>query len=204
MQQNLVNRFLKYVKINTMSDEQSTTYPSSSVQLDFAKILVEECKAIGLSDVTLDEYGYVMATLPSNIDAKVPTVGFIANMDTVPDYPGNHVNPQLVENYDGNTIILNAEKNITLNPVQFPILKDFVGETLITTDGTTVLGADDKAGIAEILTAMEYLISHPEIPHGTIRIAFTPDEEIGSGVDYFNVEKFNADFAYTIDVCNLG
>lgn len=204
MQQNLINRFLKYVKINTMSDEQSTTYPSSSVQLDFAKILVEECKAIGLSDVTLDEYGYVMATLPSNIETKAPTVGFIAHMDTVPDYPGNHVRPQIVENYDGQAIMLNAEKNITLNPAQFPILNDFVGETLITTDGTTVLGADDKAGISEILTAMEYLIAHPEIPHGTIRIAFTPDEEIGSGVDYFNVEKFNADFAYTIDGCNLG
>ena len=204
MQQNLVNRFLKYVKINSMSDEQSTTYPSSSVQLDFAKILVEECKAIGLSDVTLDEYGYVMATLPSNIETTVPTVGFIAHMDTVPDYPGDHVNPQLIENYDGNTIVLNAEKNITLNPAQFPILKDFVGETLITTDGTTILGADDKAGIAEILTAMEYLINHPEIPHGTIRVGFTPDEEIGSGVDYFNVKKFGADFAYTIDGCNLG
>lgn len=204
MQQNLVNRFLKYVKINTMSNEQSTTYPSSSVQLDFAKILVEECKAIGLSDVTLDEYGYVMATLPSTIETQVPTVGFIAHMDTVPDYPGDHVNPQIIENYDGHTIMLNAEKNITLDPSQFPILKDFVGETLITTDGTTVLGADDKAGISEILTAMEYLISHPEIPHGTIRIAFTPDEEIGSGVDYFNVKKFGADFAYTIDGGSLG
>ncbi len=204
MKENLVNRFLKYVKINSMSDEQSTTYPSSSVQLDFAKILVEECKTIGLSDVTLDEYGYVMATLPSNIETKVPTIGFIAHMDTVPDYPGNHVKPQLIENYDGTAIMLNAEKNITLNPAQFPILKDFVNETLITTDGTTVLGADDKAGIAEILTAMEYLINHPEIPHGTIRIGFTPDEEIGSGVDHFDVKKFGADFAYTIDGCNLG
>lgn len=204
MQQNLLNRFLKYVKINTMSNEQSTTYPSSSVQIDFAKTLVEECKAIGLSDVTLDEYGYVMATLPSNVDTTVPTIGFIAHMDTVPDYPGNHVKPQVVENYTGNVITLNAEKNITLDPTQFPILKDFVGETLITTDGTTVLGADDKAGIAEILTAMEYLIAHPEIPHGTIRIGFTPDEEIGSGVDHFDVKKFGADFAYTIDGCNLG
>lgn len=204
MQQNLLNRFLKYVQINTMSNEHSTTYPSSSVQIDFAKTLVEECKAIGLSDVTLDEYGYVMATLPSNIDATIPTIGFIAHMDTVPDYPGNHVKPQIVENYNGNVITLNAEKNIILDPTQFPILKDFVGETLITTDGTTVLGADDKAGISEILTAMEYLIAHPEIPHGKIRIAFTPDEEIGSGVDYFNVQKFGADFAYTIDGGSLG
>lgn len=204
MQQNLMNRFLKYVQINTMSDDKSTTYPSSSVQLEFAKTLVEECKALGLSDVILDEYGYVMATLPSNISANVPTVGFIAHMDTVPDYPGNHVKPQVVENYDGQPIVLNAEKQVTLNPAQFPILKDFTGETLITTDGTTVLGADDKAGIAEILTAMEYLIAHPEIPHGTIRIGFTPDEEVGHGVDYFNVEKFGADFAYTIDGCNLG
>ena len=204
MQQNLMNRFLKYVKINTMSDAHSSTYPSSAIQLDFAKLLAKDCEDIGLSDVAVDEYGYVTATLPSNIDTKVPTIGFIAHMDTVPDYPGEHVKPQIVENYDGTAIVLNEEKNITLNPAQFPILKELVGETLITTDGTTVLGSDDKAGIAEILTAMEYLIAHPEIPHGTIRIAFTPDEEIGSGVNYFDVKKFNADFAYTIDGCNLG
>lgn len=204
MKQNLMNRFLKYVQINTMSNDESTTYPSSCVQLDFAKTLVEECKAIGLTDVTLDEYGYVMATLPSNLSSDVPTVGFIAHMDTVPDYPGDHVKPQVIENYDGQAIMLNAEHNISLTPAQFPILTGFKGETLITTDGTTVLGADDKAGIAEILTAMEYLIAHPEIPHGTIRVGFTPDEEVGQGVDYFNVQKFGADFAYTIDGCALG
>ncbi|MBE6024237.1 MAG: peptidase T [Cellulosilyticum sp.] len=204
MQEALVKRFLKYVQINTMSDDTSTTYPSSSVQLDFAKLLVEECKAIGLSDVNLDENGYVTATLPSNISKQTPTIGFISHMDTVPDYPGDHVKPQIVKNYNGDSIVLNASEDIHLSPKQFPILSNLVGESLITTDGTTVLGADDKAGIAEILTAMEYLITHPEIPHATIRVGFTPDEEIGHGVDYFNVEKFAADFAYTIDGCELG
>lgn len=204
MQQNLINRFLRYVQINTMSNEQSTTSPSSSVQMDFARTLVEECRAIGLSDVTLDEYGYVMATLPSNIPTNIPTIGFIAHMDTVPDYPGVHVKPQVVSNYDGKAILLNTDHNITLSPTLFPILHHFIGETLITTDGTTVLGADDKAGIAEILTAMEYFITHPDIPHGTIRIAFTPDEEIGHGANLFDIKKFNADFAYTIDGCDLG
>ena len=204
MQEALVNRFLKYVETNTMSNDESTTFPSSSVQLDFARTLVEECKEIGLSDVTLDANGYVMATLPSNTSKQVPVIGFIAHMDTVPDYPGDHVNPQLLENYGGGSILLNAEKEIYLSPAQFPILNTLVGESLITTDGTTVLGADDKAGIAEILTAMEYLIAHPEIPHGTIRIGFTPDEEIGHGVDYFNVKEFAADFAFTVDGCDLG
>lgn len=204
MQEALIKRFLRYVQTNTMSNDESTTFPSSSVQLDFAKSLVDECKAIGLTDVSLDENGYVTATLPANISKKTPIVGFIAHMDTVPDYPGEHVHPQIVENYDGGAITLNAEKNINLLPGQFPVLDSLVGETLITTDGTTVLGADDKAGISEILTAMEYLISHPEIPHGTIRVGFTPDEEIGRGVDYFDVEKFAADFAYTIDGCDLG
>lgn len=204
MQEALVKRFLRYVQINTMSDDTSTTFPSSTVQLDFAKTLVEECQAIGLKDVTLDENGYVMATLPSNISKQTPVIGFISHMDTVPDYPGDHVKPQVIENYKGGSITLNAEQGITLNPGQFPILNNLVGESLITTDGTTVLGADDKAGIAEILTAMEYLINHPEIPHGTIRIGFTPDEEVGHGVDYFNVNAFGADFAYTIDGCDLG
>ena len=204
MQEALVKRFLRYVKTNTMSDDKSTTFPSSSVQLDFAQTLVEECKAIGLTDVTLDENGYVMATLPANISKKTPVIGFISHMDTVPDYPGENVNPQVIENYQGGAITLNAAEGISLNPGQFPILNDLVGESLITTDGTTVLGADDKAGIAEILTAMEYLIAHPEIPHGTIRVGFTPDEEVGHGVDYFNVAAFGADFAYTIDGCDLG
>lgn len=204
MTEKLLNRFLKYVKINTQADSHSTTYPSSSVQIDFAKQLVEDCKAIGLQDAQMDEYGYVFATLPSNIDEKVPTIGFISHMDTVPDYPGANVKPQIVENYDGKDIVLNADLQVVLSPEKFPVLHTLQGETLITTDGTTVLGSDDKAGIAEILTAMEYLIAHPEIPHGTIRVGFTPDEEIGHGVDHFDVARFNADFAYTIDGSSLG
>lgn len=204
MQESLIKRFLEYVRTNTMANEDSTSFPSTRQQIEFARKLVEECKAIGLVDVTLDENGYVMATLPSNISKKTPIVGFIAHMDTVPDYPGDHVNPQIIENYQGGSIILNKEQGIELSPSQFPVLDSLVGESLITTDGTTVLGADDKAGISEILTAMEYLTMHPEIPHGTIRVGFTPDEEIGRGVDYFNVEAFGADFAYTIDGCELG
>ena len=204
MQQKLIDRFLKYVQINTMSDDTSTTFPSSSVQIDFAKQLVEECKAIGLTEVILDEFGYVMATLPSTISTDAPTIGLIAHMDTIPDFSGDGVRPKIVENYDGKDILLNKDSNITLSPSQFPVLDTLVGESLITTDGTTVLGGDDKAGIAEILTAMEYLIAHPEIPHGKIRIGFTPDEEIGQGVDHFDVKKFGADFAYTIDGCALG
>ncbi len=202
MKEKLLNRFLGYVKTNTQADSQSNTYPSTAVQIDFAKKLVEECTRLGLKDVTLDEKGYVFATLPSNITESVPIIGFIAHMDTVPDYPGNNVKPQVIENYGGGDIGLNSE--VILSPVQFPVLKDLIGNTLITTDGTTILGGDDKAGIAEILTAMEYLLAHPEIPHGTIRIGFTPDEEIGRGVDYFDIKKFNADFAYTIDGCTLG
>ena len=203
MQENLLQRFLKYVQIDTMADDTSDTFPSTKTQLDFAKMLVEECKSLGLTDVTMDEYGYVMATLSSNVTHPVDTIGFIAHMDTVPDYSGKNVKPQVLV-YTGGDIVLNNEKGIVLTPTQFPVLNHFVGETLITTDGTTVLGGDDKAGIAEILTAMEYLINHPEIPHGTIRIGFTPDEEIGKGVDFFDVKKFNADFAYTIDGGALG
>lgn len=204
MEQTLLNRFLSYVKINTMSNDQSTSFPSSTVQVSFAKELAKECERIGLQDVTVDDYGYVFATLPGNIDKEVPVIGFIAHMDTVPDFAGDHVNPQIVEDYKGGNITLNAAHNIVLSPAQFPILDTLVGEKLITTDGTTVLGSDDKAGIAEILTAMEYLIGHPEIKHGPIRVGFTPDEEIGRGVDYFDVKRFNAQFAYTIDGCNLG
>lgn len=204
MEQILLNRFLSYVKINTMSNDQSTSFPSSTVQVSFAKELAKECERIGLQDVTVDDYGYVFATLPGNIDKEVPVIGFIAHMDTVPDFAGDHVNPQIVEDYKGGNITLNAAHNIVLSPAQFPILDTLVGEKLITTDGTTVLGSDDKAGIAEILTAMEYLIGHPEIKHGPIRVGFTPDEEIGRGVDYFDVKRFNAQFAYTIDGCNLG
>lgn len=199
MRDNLVNRFLEYVKVETTSDPKSDTFPSTSSQVAFANKLAKECQSLGLQDVIVDDYGYVMATLPSNTSLDLPTIGFIAHMDTAPDFCGKDVNPQIIENYEGNEIILNDEKDIILSPAQFPILNQLVGETLITTDGTTLLGADDKAGIAEILTAIEYLINHPEIPHGMIRICFTPDEEIGHGVDHFDVAKFGADFAYTVD-----
>ncbi|WP_341877060.1 peptidase T [Defluviitalea saccharophila] len=200
----LVERFIKYVKYNTTSDETSNTCPSTKNQLDFGKVLAEECKAIGLKDVTIDENGYVMAVLPSNCNENVPVIGFIAHMDTSPDMSGKNVNPQIIENYNGEDIVLNKEKNIVLSPKIFPNLAQCAGDTLITTDGTTLLGADNKAGIAEILTAMEYLIQHPEIKHGKICIAFTPDEEIGRGADLFDVNRFGADFAYTIDGGLLG
>ena len=193
-------RFLTYVKHHTTSDEDSTTFPSTKTQLDFAAFLVEECKTIGLQDVSMDEYGYVTATLPGTVK-DAPVIGFIAHMDTSPDASGENIRPNIVENYDGNSIPL---KEGSLSIEEFPFLKDYIGQTLITTDGTTLLGADDKAGIAEILTAMEYLITHPEISHGDIRIAFTPDEEIGKGVDFFNVETFGADFAYTLDGGRIG
>ncbi|SHF01686.1 tripeptide aminopeptidase [Caldanaerobius fijiensis DSM 17918] len=195
----VVELFLRYVKYDTQSNENATTYPSTKGQLVFAHDLAKELIKIGLKDVEVDENGYVMATLPSNTSKKVPTVGFIAHMDTSPDMSGKNVNPKIIENYDGNDIILNSEKNIILSPSDFPELKSYIGHTIIATDGTTLLGADDKAGIAEIITACEYLINHPEIEHGTIRICFTPDEEIGRGVDKFDVKKFNADVAYTVD-----
>lgn len=200
----LVDRFLRYVKIDTASDDKSDTVPSTKAQLEFAKILGKELEELGLSDVSVDENGYVMATLPSNIDKEVPTIGFIAHMDTIPDMPGKDVKPKIIENYDGKDILLNEEKNIVLSVEEFPDIKNYIGETIITTDGTTLLGADNKAGIAEIITAVEYLIENPHIPHGTIKIAFTPDEEIGRGADHFDVEKFDADFAYTMDGGPLG
>ncbi len=193
---NITERFLKYVSFETTSNEDSKTFPSTETQLVMGKYLVDEMKKIGLQDVTQDENGYVIGTLPSNTTKKIPTVGFIAHMDTAPDASGKNVNPQFV-NYKGGDIKLND--TYTMTEKEFPFLKDLIGERLITTDGTTLLGADDKAGIAIIISAMEYLIQHPEIKHGDIRVAFTPDEEIGSGADYFNVEKFNADFAYTVD-----
>lgn len=193
-------RFLTYVKHHTTSDEDSLTFPSTKNQLDFAAFLAEECKAIGLQNISVDQYGYVTATLPGSAK-NTPTIAFIAHMDTSPDADGENIFPNIVENYTGETIPL---KEGNLSPEEFPFLKDYIGQTLITTDGTTLLGADDKAGIAEILTAMEYLISHPEIPHGDIRIAFTPDEEIGKGVDFFNVNAFDADFAYTLDGSRIG
>ncbi len=200
----VMDRFLRYVKIDTASNDKSDTVPSTMVQLDFAKLLGKELQELGLQDVSVDDNGYVMATLPSNVEEKLPTIGFIAHLDTIPDMPGNDVKPLVVENYDGEDIILNREKNIILSVSDFPEIKNYIGETIIATDGTTLLGADDKAGIAEIITAVEYLINNPTIPHGTVKIGFTPDEEIGRGADYFDVEKFGADFAYTMDGGPIG
>lgn len=200
----LVERFLKYVNVETTSIEESTTVPSTPGQLELAGKLVEELRGMGLQDADVDKNGYVMATLPANTDKKIPTIGFIAHMDTSSAASGANIKPQIVKNYGGGDIVLNKEKNILLSPKEFPSLKKYIGKDLITTDGTTLLGADDKAGVAEIVTAVEYLVEHPEIPHGTIRIAFTPDEEISRGADHFDVEKFNADFAYTIDGGEVG
>ncbi len=200
----IVKRFLDYVKIDTQSDPNSNTTPSTQKQWDLANKLVEELKNIGMQDVTIDENAYIMATLPSNVDYHVPTIGFIAHFDTTPDFTGTNVNPQIIENYDGKDIVLNKEKNIVLSPDYFEDLLQYKGQTLITTDGTTLLGADDKAGIAEIITAMEYLINHPEIKHGPIRVGFTPDEEIGRGAHKFDVKKFAADWAYTMDGSQVG
>jgi len=202
--QHLIDRFLSYVTVDTESDPNSDETPSSSKQWDLAKPLAEELKRIGMQDVTIDENAYIMATLPSNIDHEVPVVGFISHFDTSPDFTGANVNPQIIENYDGKDIVLNKEEDIVLSPSYFDDLLLYKGQTLITTDGNTLLGADDKAGIAEIVTAMEYLINHPEIKHGKIRIGFTPDEEIGRGAHKFDVEKFGADWAYTMDGSQVG
>lgn len=199
----VVERFLSYVKIDTKSDEDSTTVPSTSKQLIFAEKLVHELNALGLKNIS-NEKGYVFGTLPSNTDKNIPVIGFMAHIDTSPDMSGENVNPKIIENYNGNDIVLNAQKNIVMKVKDFPELTKYKGETLITTDGTTLLGADDKAGIAEIMSAIEYLINNPDIKHGDIRVAFTPDEEIGRGPDSFNVENFNADFAYTLDGGSIG
>ena len=204
MKQEILNRFLKYISIDTQSDENSETTPSTAKQFDLAKVLQSELLELGLKNVSLDENGYIMATLPSNVDKKVPVIGFISHMDTSPDMPGNASTARLVKDYDGKEIILNADKNIVLSPADFSEMTEYIGQTLIVTDGTTLLGADDKAGIAEIMTAVEYLVKHPEIKHGTIRIGFTPDEEIGRGVDKFDVKKFDAEFAYTLDGGGIG
>ena len=204
MRNEMVERFITYVKVDTQSNEQSTTCPTTPGQLTLANMLVDELKQIGMQDVTVDENGYVMATLPSNTDKEVPTIGFLAHMDTATDFTGANVHPQFVENYDGKEIILNEKLNIIMSPKDFPELANYKGHTLITTDGTTLLGADNKAGIAEIMTAMEYLIQHPEIKHGKLRVAFTPDEEIGRGPHRFNVEAFGATYAYTMDGGPLG
>ncbi len=199
MKQILIDRFLRYVAVDTQSDPESESFPSTSKQLVLANMLVDELKQIGLDEVDIDQYGYVMATISSNLDREVPVVGFIAHIDTATELPGHGIKPQQIENYNGKDIVLNAEKNILLSPTDFPDLLRYVGQTIICTDGTTLLGADDKAGIAEIMTAAEYLIKNPVIKHGKIRIGFTPDEEIGKGVDFFDVKKFGANFAYTLD-----
>jgi tripeptide aminopeptidase len=200
----VIEKFLKYVSYDTKSDEESTTVPSTTGQMILAKELVKELKEMGIEQVSIDENGYIMAMIPSNIEKDVPTIGFIAHMDTAPDMSGKNVNPKFVENYDGEDIILNAESNIILSPKDFPELKNYIGKTLITTDGTTLLGADDKAGISEIMSAVEYLMQNPQIPHGRICIGFTPDEEVGRGADHFDVKKFDADFAYTVDGGTVG
>lgn len=204
MKTDIINRFISYVKVDTQSDENSETCPSTPGQLTLGKMLVKELKAIGMEEVTMDENGYVMATLPSNTDKQVPAIGFLAHLDTATDFTGKNVNPQIVENYDGKDIVLNEAQSIILSPNDFPNLAHYHGHTLITTDGTTLLGADNKAGITEIMTAMDYLIKHPEIKHGKIRVAFTPDEEIGRGPEKFDVAAFNATCAYTVDGGPLG
>lgn len=202
--QHIIDRFISYVTVDTESDPNSDTTPSTAKQWDLANQLVEELKNIGLDDVTIDENAYIMATLPSNVEHDVPVIGFVSHFDTTPDFTGANIKPQIVPNYDGNDIILNKELNIVLSPNYFKDLLLYKGQTLITTDGTTLLGADDKAGITEIVTAMEYLIQHPEIKHGKIRIGFTPDEEIGRGAHKFDVAKFGAEWAYTMDGSQIG
>ncbi|RLQ94054.1 peptidase T [Falsibacillus albus] len=199
MKEELIKRLATYVQVDTQSNEDSDTCPSTQGQWTLARMLVEELKDIGMEEVTIDENGYVMATLPSTTDKDVQTIGFLAHLDTATDFTGTNVKPQLIEHYNGNEIILNEELHITMSPEDFPELKGYKGETLIVTDGTTLLGADNKAGITEIMTAMAYLAKHPEIEHGKIRVAFTPDEEIGRGPHKFNVKAFNASFAYTVD-----
>ncbi len=201
----VVERFIRYIKIDTQSSRKATSYPSTQKQFNLANLLVEELKTLGLEDAAVDEFGYVTATLPANTQGEdIPVVGFLAHMDTSPDFSGEGVNPQFIESYDGSTVVLNADKAITMLPDEFPALKKYIGKTLITTDGTTLLGADDKAGVAEIMTAVATLLEQPEIKHGTIKIGFTPDEEVGAGVDHFDVQKFGADFAYTVDGGEVG
>lgn len=201
---NVTERFLKYVKFDTESDETTGTTPSTPGQFVLLQELKKELEEIGLEEISLDNNGYLMATLPSNTDKAVPTVGFISHVDTSPDLTGKNVNPRIVKNYDGKDILLDAGNNIVLSPVDFPELLHHTGKDLVVTDGKTLLGADDKAGVAEIISAVAYLKAHPEIKHGKVRIGFTPDEEIGQGADHFDVEKFNADWAYTMDGGDIG
>ena len=202
--ENLIKRFVKYAKVHTTSNEDSETVPSTEIQKNLGKILVEDLKEIGLSDAYMDDKGYVYATLKSNTDKKLKKIGFIAHMDTSPAASGENVNPQIHRNYDGGDIIVNKEKNIVLSPNEFSILSEKVGKTIITSDGTTLLGADDKAGITEIIEALKYIIENPQIEHSDIKVCFTPDEEVGRGADFFDVEGFNTDFAYTVDGGEIG
>lgn len=204
MKEEIIRRFTSYVKVDTQSDANSRSCPSTPGQLTLARQLVDELKAIGMSEVAIDENGYVMATLPANIDKDVPAIGFMAHVDTASEMSGKGVNPQLIEKYDGKDIVLNVAQNIVLSPDVFPELAEYAGHTLITTDGTTLLGADDKSGVAEIMTAMHHLLRHPEIKHGKVRVAFTPDEEIGRGPHKFDVGAFGATYAYTVDGGALG
>jgi tripeptide aminopeptidase len=201
---NITERFFKYISFTTTADDSTKTTPSTAGQVVFAKYLVEELKSIGLQEVELDDNGYIMATLPSNVDHPVPTIGFISHLDTSPDMSAIDIKARVVENYDGKDILLNDEKNIGLSTKKYPDILQYIGQDIIVTDGTTLLGADDKAGVTEIVTAMEYLIAHPEIKHGKIRIGFTPDEEIGQGADHFDVPKFGAEWAYTMDGGEIG
>jgi len=204
MNKALITRLTRYAKINTQSNENNTSIPTTAGQRVLGEMLVEELKEIGMSEVTIDENGYVMATLEANTNKELPTIGFLAHLDTATDFTGENVQPQIHKNYDGGIITLNKTLDITMSSDEFPELKNYLGHTLMTTDGTTLLGADNKAGIATIMTAMDHLIQHPEIEHGKIRVAFTPDEEIGRGPHHFDVEAFGADLAYTIDGCPLG
>lgn len=204
LKQEVMERFISYAQMDTQSNEDNDTCPSTPGQMVLALKLVEELKKIGMAEVQVDEHGYVMATLPATSEKDVPTIGFLAHLDTATDFTGTNVQPQVIENYDGNDIILNKDLNIVLSTESFPELPEYKGHTLITTDGTTLLGADNKAGIAEIMTAMNYLLQHPEIKHGKIRVAFTPDEEIGRGPHKFDVAAFNATYAYTVDGGPLG
>lgn len=202
--ENLIKRFVKYAKVHTTSSEESETVPSTEIQKNLGKILVEDLKEIGLSDAYMDDKGYVYATLKANTDKKLKKIGFIAHMDTSPAANGENVNPQIHRNYDGGDLVVNKEKNIVLSPSEFSILSQKIGKTIITSDGTTLLGADDKAGITEIIEALKYIIENPEIEHSDIKVCFTPDEEVGRGADFFDVEGFNTDFAYTVDGGEIG
>jgi tripeptide aminopeptidase len=201
---NVVDRFLRYVKVNTRSDLYSTTAPSTKVQFDLAHALADEMRSLGIQDVELTDTCYIYGTVPATTGKAIPTIGLIAHMDTSPETPGDNVKPQRISNYDGKDIVLNAEKQVILSPAEFPELLNYIGQELITTDGTTLLGADDKAGVSIVMTTAEYLLQHPQIEHGKIRIAFTPDEEVGRGTENFDVAKFGADFAYTVDGGEIG